>query len=459
MPVQLLINDGHGGWMTIDQAGAYVPPPPTDPLPTLDPNALLATGNWVEFESLMQAGEEPTVTTDAQGGTFRAFAPDVFTTIADRCPTGKGLIFGYGTYEINTPGWTHGDNSAWQIPKTCIGVVGQTPPGTSWGDIEPTTLRTTLRIKPNTGSTSKNWLGAAIKFGYSGSVRADFANLHFEGTDQGLQTTAAKTIDPGPGNDGTSPRLFTNFFGYNQADGCTMRDCLSTGWYGNNGAPPGEVFGVEWYGSTGGKLHRVCVDGRRAAGGPIYGSAGITFGSSLDCEATDCYAHHCQQAGFVMFQVARCKTYNLVLGDPNDKTTVHVTFNNRKGDWLNHERSTASVHYKTTFNSVYIGGTGVHATNSNDHYTITRSGESIVLDNGWIGVVDPVSWSNLGFSGALMAQTWQASDTGGAYGNGNTMKSSNPPRFVIDDGRSPIPAMKWSFDVYWYDVPVLAALP
>jgi hypothetical protein len=57
-----------------------------------------------------------------------------------------------------------------------------------------------------------------------------------------------------------------------------------------------------------------------------------------------------------------------------------------------------------------------------------------------------------------MVQSWQSSDTGGAYGNGNTMRSSNPPRFVIDDGRTPA-TPKWSFDVYWYNVPILKALP
>lgn len=434
------------------------PPPPTDTLPSLDPNQLLASGNWVTFESLMQAGDTVTVTTDAQGGTFRAFDPGVFTTVADRVPPGKGIIFGTGTYEINTPGWTHGDNAAWQISKQCIGVVGQTPPGSSWDNILPTTQRTTLRIKPNTGSTSKNWLGQAIRFGYSGSLRADFANLHIEGTDQGLQTSAAMSISPGPGNDGTSPRLYSNFFGYNQADGCTMRDCLSTGWSGNNGAPPGETFGVSWFGSTGGKLHRVNVDGRRAAGGPIYGSAGITFGSSLDCEATDCYAHHCQQAAFVNFQAVQCNTYGLVLGDPKDTTTVHATMKNRKGDWFNHERTTQCVNYRTTFNSVYIGTTGVHLTHSNDSWTLSRSGQSIPINNGWVGIVDPVSWTNLGFSGAFMIQTWQASDTGGSYGNGNTMRSSNPPRFVIDDGRA-VPNPKWSFDTSWFTVPILSSLP
>jgi hypothetical protein len=427
----------------------------------LDPAALLATGNWVTFESLQQQSDVVTVTTDGQGGTFRAFGPGAFTTIADRVPTGKGIIFGTGTYEINTPGWTHGDSCAWQVPKWSIGAVGQTPPATtakaSWDNIKPTTQRTTIRIKPNT-APNVNWLGHSIKFGYSGSLRADFANLHIEGTDQGLQTSAGTSVNAGPGNDGTSPRLFNNFTGYNQADGCTMRDCLSTGWYGNNGAPPGECFGVAWDGSTGGKLARVCVDGRRAAGGPIYGAAGITFGTSLDCDATDCWSHHCQQAGFVMFQAARCTTHNLVLGDPADTTTKHVTFNNRKGDWFNHERTTACVNYGTTFNSVYIGSTGGHLTHSNDHYTLSRSGQSIPIDNGWVGIVDPVSWTNLAFSGAFMIQSWQSSDTGGAYGNGNTMRSSNPPRFVIDDGRTPA-TPKWSFDVYWYNVPILKALP
>jgi|GEM_PF-3721776 len=444
-------------WTELVHTGTVSPSTP-DTLPQLDPATLLASGEWVTFESLMQPGDAVTITTDSQGGKFRAFGPGVFTTIADRVPAGKGIIFDTGTYEINTPGWNHGNNSAWQIPRQCIGAVGQTPPGTSWDTMKPTTQRTTLRIKPNT-APNVNWLGQAIKFGFSTSLRADFANLHIEGTDQGLQTSAGTSVNPGPGNDGTSSRLFSNFFGYNQADGCTIRDFISTGWYGNNGAPPGETFGISWYGSTGGKAHRVYVDGRRAAGGPIYGAAGFTFGSSLDCEATDCWMHHCAQGGFVLYQTARVNTYNLVVGDPNDTTTKHVTMGNRKGDWINHERTTATVHYNTTWNSVYIGTTGGHFTNSNDHYTLTRSGESIVLDNGWVGIVDPVSWTNLGFSGALMAQTWQASDTGGSYGNGNTMKSSNPPRFVIDDGRTPVPAMKWSFDVYWYDVPVLAALP
>jgi len=392
------------------------------------------------FESLMQPGDVVTVTTDASGRKFRAFGPGAFQAIANRVPSGKAIGFLGETYEINEPGWTNGDVAAFQVPKYCAGLIGNVPPGNSQDELAP--QRTVLRIKPNT-APDRNWLGQAIKIGYSGSIRFDLANIHFEGTFQGTQTVVGKTLKPGPGNDGTSPRLFTNVLAYNIADGCTARDILSTGWFGNNGAPPGETFGFQWLGSTSGVLCRVAVDSRRAPGeARFHGSAGITVANSLNVIVTDCRAHWVSNAGFVVFQSAGVETYNLTLGHPTDRT-VHETLGTSLGSNLNHEQTTGTVHHSPVLNVYPVSRTGVHISHSNSTYTVSRSGRSIPIANGTVKVIDG-KCSPILFGGKLTVQTWIP------YDSGNTMTQANVPVIVDKDGNRV--AAKWSFGSSWLDV-------
>lgn len=374
-------------------------------------SAQVASGAAVWFEDLLRTGDLVKITTDAQGAKFYAFGERVFQTVAERCPAGKQLAFGRdggGTYEINTPGWSASggvaDSGAFRMPKQCAGLVGLTPPGDSLDRLTLLKLRTVFRVKPNT-APAKNVPGGWFQIGFSGSTRFDIANIHFEGTEQGMQTPAGTGVNGGPGNDGTSQRIFTNVFAYNMADGCTARDILSTGNYGNNGAPPGESFLFQWYGSTNGVLCRVAVDGRREAGGPIYGAAGITFGNALNCIAIECTAHHCGQAGFVGYQAVNCTTYDLVLGDSDDHKTVHVNKITNL-DWLNHERTAGFVHYRTVFNTVNPSAKQREPiTHSGDAFVLNRGGKSYPTASGTLELIDPV-YKGLLFSGKISIAQW-----------------------------------------------------
>jgi hypothetical protein len=60
---------------------------------------------------------------------------------------------------------------------------------------------------------------------------------------------------------------FHGFTVYNAQPGTTFTDILTTGWQGNNGAPPGETFGLTVHGGYNHQLTRIEADGRRAVGG------------------------------------------------------------------------------------------------------------------------------------------------------------------------------------------------
>lgn len=436
------------------------PPPTTEPpatthppgwLPPLTYAQAMATGNYLDFDNdLRLPSDDVTETIDASGRRFRAFGVGVMQKIFNRLPDNKGIAFQDGTFEANEPGWTNGDQAAIQTPKGFIGMAGNDFPGTGFDDLNP--KRTTIRVKPYTGAAGKNVLGAWFKVGYSGSRRFDISNIHFEGTEQGYQASGG-TGTAGPGNDGTSRKLFTNLFVWNVADGCTARDILSTGSFGNSGAPPGETFDIEWYHSTGAKLCRIYTDGRRAKGGPIYSGVGLTFGNALRCTVVDSNFHHGGQAGLVFYQTAYCKSYNVVLGSATDKITTHVSAGATSshgpvtnGCWLNHERTTGSEHYNMTLNNYGVNKVREHISHSNDTFTLSRSGENISLAAGTLLMVDP-TWSPVLFAAAgypITVATWIP------YSNGNTQKVTDKPVFRKADG-SRIPA-KWNYGSTWMDI-------
>jgi hypothetical protein len=431
--------------------GGVTTPPDTNPegyLPPFGPTeiaAMLADGRAVTWESL-QGADTVTTTTDGQGGTFRAFGVGQFQTIAARCPSGKYVIMNTGTYEVNQPDWgsVGAGAGAVRMPKQCAGIIGRNPPGKSWGNLLPTTQRTVIRVKPST-APAVNVAPAWFQLGYSGSIRFDMANLHFEGTEQGFQTSGGTGVNPGSGNDGTSRKLFTNVYFWNQQPGCTMRDCFSTGWFGNNGAPPGETFGFEWYHSTGGKVSRVYADGRRANDSVIYGAVGFTFGNAIDCTLSDSWFHHNAFAGHVHFKTVRCHTFSMVLGDPADHVSNHVSVGRTKGDWLNHELTNGNEHTDLVLNCKSVGGADVaHITHSNGgNFVLTQwnTGATFteITGNGTLKLVDPI-WSNIIRGGRLGIETWVPYG-----GDPETIKPPNYPVVVRRSGAL-VPGVDWKYD-------------
>ncbi len=437
---------------SISQRLRYVTntPGPTNQSPGyLPPILARPTGSdYVRYEDLVQGGDSVTTSVVGQQ-TIRQFGDGVFQDIIDRCPANKWITFPAGVFEINTPGWDAAGgiagSGAFRWPKTSYGAIGNYPPGTGWDDLAPDNLRTVFRVKPNTAPT-QNVAPACFQIGFSGSVVQSWANIHFEGTEQGMQVAGDTGNNSGPGNDGTSHRIFTNAYFYNLADGSNARDILTTGNFGNNGAPPGESFGMLWYHSTDPILCRIYADGRREAGGDIYSAAGITFGNTLNGVMTDCYTHHNGQAGIVFFQSANCKTYSCRLGDPNDHVTNHVN-GSANGDWLNHERTTGSEHYDMNLHVYSVGKSQrEHVSHSNDSWTLSRSSQNIPIDNGTLKMVNQTH-SQILFAGSgypMAIATWIP------YWTGNTMLVSNRPVTQTTAGAT-VP-VKWNFGGTWYDI-------
>jgi len=449
MPVETRLWDTKsGGWLSRWAGAVSTPPgglyPSFGTLPALDPSALVASGDAVTWDSLKITGDSIAVSTNPDGGYFYAYGEGTFQSILNRCPSGKKVVFPPGIHEINEPGWPNGDGAAVQVPKTCAGTIGNAPPGTGWDDLKPTTIRTTFRVKENTAPLV-NVAGGWFKWGYTGSLRADFANIHFEGTEQGMQTSDGGNIGQS-GIATTNHRLFTNFFGWNQAQGCTARDCLSTGWSGANGAPPGETFGYEWYHSTGGVVARLYSDGRRASGGPIYGAVGFTLGDAVNCVAIDCYSHHNGFAGWVHYVTSGCQTYNVRLGDPTDHTTAHVTLNYTNGDWLNHELTNGNVHYAPTLNCYAVNKAAKESiSHSGRAFSFTQDGLTCDTTNGTLEIVDPTVVTNLGNGSEVWISSWSP------YDGQTSTYADGAPRPIVRKSDGTLVPFRWNYGPGWVD--------
>lgn len=419
--------------LPIAMGPVVTPPPGTLPAFTSRPTG----SDYVTIESLILPGDVISTATEADGRTLHRFGDGKFQALVNRLPAGKWMTFPTGVFEVNEPDWHISGGyvpGAVRWPKTSPGGIGFCPPGTHWGDAHP--LRTTIRVKAGT-APEVNVAGSWFQVGFSGSVAQHWANLHFEGTDQGVQTPDYTTVNSGPGNNGYDRKIYTNFIAWNVASGSTFRDILSTGCYGNNGAPPGESFLFQVYGGGGQVIRNVVMnrvngDGRRSATDTkCYPAAGLTYGNAVDCIMTDCRVRHVGKAGLVWYQTANCKTYDCDSGIRTSAAdnVYHDELNSSgtpingatSGDWWNHERTTGTIHNRPAFGCFPKGKTDVHISHSNDSYVITGSGESWSTADGTLTVTDPAFVSNILFSGDLTIMSW-----GPTYG-GAPATTDTPP--------------------------------
>lgn len=432
-------------------APAYATPRP-GPLNTpRDIADMLLDGRAVTFESLLQPGHGETKRTEPDGGIYRTYAAGAVNKAIGKVPSGKAIVFDRGVYEYNEPGWTNGEgNNALYFPKFCAGAHGFEPGGTILEDMKPSTVRTELRMKPNTASTSKNAAGSAITAGRSGSIPFHMSNLVLGGTDQGMQNAGGGNIGS-PGIDGKLPRVFNNFFGYGMAPGSTAKDVFSYGSSGTNGAPLGETFDYYWHGGNygyGTTLHRINTDGRRYVGGPIHASVGLSVANMADTHVVDCQANYHSHAGFVNFQSFNTHVWNLRLGDRTDNKVVHVALGYNRGNWLNQENTGGAIYYAPVLNVVPSKDVlNEHVSHSNDSFSMARNGVAYTAKDGSLTIYDPV-WSKTLFAGSgypLTIASW------GPIYNKQEATTNTPPKVIKADG-SKVSPVKWNRYGTWTDI-------
>jgi hypothetical protein len=372
---------------------------PVDPVPTADP--------------------PPTGTGYVSYATLRARAvaagksdPDL-QDVADQLTETATITFPAGVFETRriwgkapyfTGAQTPGRQAAILWPKNCTGIWGS-----GRGSLG-STAGTVIRVTPYTCQSAAEG-GSWMQSGGSGSQGFFVKNIHFEGTEQGNQT--AQILDPTsgkqlPGGDGVSRKLFTNYFANNHGGLFTAEDILTTGWYGNNGAPPGETFGLEVYGCDNHVLRRVEADGRRTVGGPSFGAVGITVGNSYNSKWYDCWSHHSNAKTYalVFFQSAACKTYNCRLGDSSDLdgygdfgvTNPSPTNPGFTGGGFNQERAMSSEHYGLNIYNNRKGPNnpdkGVHFNHSSDAWSRVFNGTTWAVADHQDCLIQDATWFN-----------------------------------------------------------------
>jgi hypothetical protein len=319
---------------------------------------------------------------------------------------------------------TGGSLYATVIPKNCLGIwgSGRGSVGSSVG--------TVFSMVPNSSTKAGNvpaqdnstpvQMRNMMHIGATGT-ELSYAQFRVEGTDQG--------------------HIYHNFTIYAPPGKVTVQDVLSHGHYGNNGAPPGETFGIEILGNnnnlTDPLVQRCEVDGRRAIGGPNYGAVGFDYENLVRGRWVDNYAHHTNFASTVCFQSFNITSSNMICGDPSDTDGVGVDGRNA-GGWMNHERTSGCVHTNPTLFRVFknIGKT-VHITHSNDTYT--RGG--FTTANGTLKIVNP-KFNDIWGDNKLYIQTWHPYWTGCSMnGAGGTGIPAAP--FAVNTDGSPLVAYKY----------------
>jgi hypothetical protein len=341
-----------GGQLLRPASDAVVVPPPTDTTPTE-----LPTGpDYIRYEDLYRAGDT------LHGAFARLTTPKIVTMPPGLFET--KVAWGKAPYYDGaaTPQYP----SAFRPPKVCRGIIGSGRGG-AVGSNDPN--QTTIRVTPMTCMSASEG-GSWFQVGGSGSGDWTMKNLRIEGTEQGMQTTDENR----PGIEGpTTHKLFTNYFQSNQDGPVLIENVFTSGWYGNNGAPPGETFGIQVYQCDGHILRNVETDGRRAIGGPSYGAVGITAGNSHNAEWHNCWSHHANAKTYhqVFFQTAGCKTYDCRLGDSSDLDGTGE-YNGYNGGGFNQERAMLSEHYRMDiYSNRKLGDKGVHFNHSSDAYSRT----------------------------------------------------------------------------------------
>jgi hypothetical protein len=344
---------------------------------------------------------------------------DTVTAAMARLSTPAIITFPEGVFSCDD--FATGYYTGISIPKNCKGIWGSGKGvlgDLSQGTIFTMGAHTSTKAGIIPAQDNSTPCPVTLMMSSGGTYAQSYGQFQVAGTDQG--------------------HIYHLFTVYNPGGPCDFTDILVTGWLGNNGAPPGETFGLTVHGSYNHTLTRIEADGRRLPTETVgYGAVGITLQNTAGGTSTDCYIHHIQQSGFVAFQSFNHKTYNLRIGDGTVGTT------NQKGQSINHERTAGWEHHNPT---ILTGNTqhGLHITHSNDTYTLTVNGVNYTTVNGNLKVFNPV-FNDIWGDGYFYIQTFVP------YWTGNTMTQDNPPLVTKADGVTHLP-YKWVYATTHYTI-------
>ncbi|WP_449372185.1 hypothetical protein [Arthrobacter psychrolactophilus] len=345
-------------------------------------------------------------------------AGDTVTAAMARLTTPAIITFPPGRFECSD--FKTGYNAGISIPKIAKGIwgSGKGTVGGSTGTIFTMKAGTSTK-KALVPSQSSGGTTPTTVMMHSGSTTgASFGQFQVAGTEQG--------------------HIFHGFAIYNPGGQVTMTDVLVTGWAGNNGAPPGETFGLTIHGGENHKLLRVEADGRRVSGGSSFGAVGITYQDTVGGSMVDCASHHCVANPVVLFQSFNVTTENIKIGRADDRVRGVTA-----GSGINHERTSGCVHNNPTI-LTRESNRGVHMTHSNDKFTMTRSGKTYSTANGTLKVVNP-TFNDIWGNNKFYIETWSP------YWTGNTMTVSNPPKVYLAGGTATL-NYKWAFSGKQYNI-------
>jgi hypothetical protein len=191
------------------------------------------------------------------------------------------------------------NNNALLLPSTKRGLAG---PGVV--TIKPMSSTKASTVPTAAGTTNSLYLVRTAK-----GVAALFTGFTLQGTDQG--------------------HLYGGLM-LDHTVGAQLTDVLVAGIPGNNGAPPGETFGVNDYGGNGTVFTRVEVDGRNLAGVRV-GASGLATNSASNVTWIDCYVHDHAYGMPTFWQTVNITTRNL------------RSINNARG--INHERASGVIRH------------------------------------------------------------------------------------------------------------------
>lgn len=360
---------------------------------------------YVRYEDLYQPG-------DSVGAALNRLATPAIVTF----PEGVFLLNGFQYY-----------GGAIDCKKTMVrGIIGS-----GSGILFDESRGTIFKMVPNSssfvkgtspetptqaqGGTTQVWVIRCV--GAEGDVR--FENFQIVGTEQGHN--------------------YNGLYAYHVQGSTTIKNVKVSGVAGDNGAPPGETFGISAYqGNMGTTVIENCeVDGRRsgAAGSPWYSAAGITSGQSIGATIRGCHSHHNGAAAFVFYRAFDGVFENNICGTTDP--AAHATTNLR-GWGVNQEETAGIVHKNCTYRHGAVNQ-GVHISHSNTNRSFQYTGwPSRSVVDGSLKVVNP-TFTDIWGNNYFYIQSWLT----GVDGTSNNDSMVTPPLVTLADGVTHLP-YKWA---------------